>query len=86
MSGRVILSKQKEKKCKEIELLLRIIYIKLDEICGYLKESNYSRKQMLESLFDVEKEADLEQGYEDILKHLENSGKNRRGYSKRITK
>lgn len=67
---------EKQKASKEIEMILRIVYIKMDEISNYLNESNYGRKQMLDSYADVKKEIEIEQTYKEISICLAEFGKN----------
>lgn len=65
-----------KKNCEdEYEMVLRILYIKLDELAKYLKESKYGRMQTIESYSDVERELRFEAVYKDISEFLKLFGR-----------
>jgi len=71
--------KEKTKKVNqftECELILRILYIKLDELVMYIEETDYSRKQTMESYVDIQREICYEEVKRDIQKFLQYFGKN----------
>lgn len=59
----------------EYEMTLRILYIKLDELAKYLKESKYSRMQTIESYSDIERELRFEAVCKDVSDFLKLFGR-----------
>lgn len=70
--------KEKSKKVNQFtehELILRILYIKLDELVMYIEETDYSRKQTIESYADIQREICYEEVKKDIQEFLKYFGK-----------
>ena len=54
---------------------MRILYIKLDELVMYIEETDYSRKQTIESYVDIQREICYEEVKKDIQEFLKYFGK-----------